>query len=126
MSHVPPSPLTPSPVSGLSERDVLLTLFDLGRQVASVIDFEELLQRIPELIGRLKQAGKNSSLDNLSPREFEVLTLLGSGFSLKEVGARIGIDEKTVGTYRARLMTKLHLSTKTDLFRIALESGVIE
>jgi DNA-binding NarL/FixJ family response regulator len=80
----------------------------------------------PELIGQLKQAGKDSLLDNLSPREFEVLTLLGSGLSLKEVGARIGIDEKTVGTYRARLMTKLHLSTKADLFRIALESGVIE
>ena len=55
MSQVPSSPLTPSPVSGLSERDVLLTLFDLGRQVASVIDFDELLQRIPELIGRLIQ-----------------------------------------------------------------------
>ena len=55
-----------------------------------------------------------------------MLTLLGSGLSLKEVGARIGIDEKTVGTYRARLMTKLHLSSKADLFRIALDSGVIE
>ena len=39
--------------SGLSERDILLTLFDLGRQVASVIEFDELLQKIPELIGRL-------------------------------------------------------------------------
>jgi sigma-B regulation protein RsbU (phosphoserine phosphatase) len=39
--------------SGLSERDILLTLFDLGRQVASVIEFDELVQRIPELIGRL-------------------------------------------------------------------------
>ncbi len=36
-----------------NERDILLTLFDLGRQVASVIDFDELLPRIPELIGRL-------------------------------------------------------------------------
>jgi len=34
---------------------VLLTLFDLGRQVAAVIDFDELLQRIPDLIGRLIQ-----------------------------------------------------------------------
>lgn len=42
-----------SPASALSERDILLTLFDLGRQVASVIDFDTLLQRIPELIGRL-------------------------------------------------------------------------
>ena len=37
------------------EQDVLLTLFDLGRQVASVIELDELLQRIPELIGRLIQ-----------------------------------------------------------------------
>src|SRR6185295_13006887 len=54
MNTTPESARTPSsPVSGLSERDVLLTLFDLGRQVASVIDFGELVQRIPDLIGRL-------------------------------------------------------------------------
>ena len=41
--------------AGSSERDILLTLFDLGRQVASVIDLDELLQRIPDLIGRLIQ-----------------------------------------------------------------------
>ena len=80
----------------------------------------------PELVGQLKQPRKGSSLDNLSPREFEVFTLLGNGLSLKEIGARLGIGEKTVGTYRARIMTKLHLSSRTDLFRIALESGVIE
>ena len=56
MSQTPAPPRTPSsPVSGLSERDVLLTLFDLGRQVTSVIDFGELLQRIPDLIARLIQ-----------------------------------------------------------------------
>jgi sigma-B regulation protein RsbU (phosphoserine phosphatase) len=38
-----------------NERDILLTLFDLGRQVASVIEFEELLQKIPGLIARLIQ-----------------------------------------------------------------------
>jgi sigma-B regulation protein RsbU (phosphoserine phosphatase) len=56
MSQTPPS-VRPSATqaAGLSERDVLLTLFDLGRQVASVIDFDELLQRIPDLIGRLIQ-----------------------------------------------------------------------
>jgi sigma-B regulation protein RsbU (phosphoserine phosphatase) len=43
----------PVPVSHLSEREILLTLFDLGRQVASVIDFDELLPRIPDLIARL-------------------------------------------------------------------------
>jgi sigma-B regulation protein RsbU (phosphoserine phosphatase) len=43
----------PSIASALTEREILLTLFDLGRQVASVIDADELLPRIPELVGRL-------------------------------------------------------------------------
>ena len=41
--------------NGSSERDILLTLFDLGKQVASVVELDELLQRMPELIGRLIQ-----------------------------------------------------------------------
>src|ERR1044072_8505030 len=53
MSQTPPSVRPPAAHATGSERDVLLTLFDLGRQVASVIDFDELLQRIPDLIGRL-------------------------------------------------------------------------
>ncbi len=52
MSHSP----TPTPDStSASEYDVLRTLFDLGRQVASVVDFDELLERIPDLIRRLIQ-----------------------------------------------------------------------
>ncbi len=46
-SHSPPPTL-----SG-NERDILLTLFDLGRKVASVIDLDELLPRIPDLVHRL-------------------------------------------------------------------------
>ena len=37
----------------MSERDILLTMFDLGRQVTAVLDVEELLQKTPELIRRL-------------------------------------------------------------------------
>lgn len=52
MSHQPAADTTVPPLSG-SERDILLTLFDLGRKIASVIDLDELLPRIPELVGRL-------------------------------------------------------------------------
>ena len=37
----------------MSERDILLTMFDLGRQVTAVLDVDELLQKTPELIRRL-------------------------------------------------------------------------
>src|SRR5512140_2331440 len=36
-----------------SDQQLLTTLFDLGRQVTSVLDLDELLQRIPQLISRL-------------------------------------------------------------------------
>ena len=52
MSHQPAADTAAPPLSG-SERDILLTLFDLGRKIASVIDLDELLPRIPELVGRL-------------------------------------------------------------------------
>jgi sigma-B regulation protein RsbU (phosphoserine phosphatase) len=35
------------------EREIVTTLFDLGRQITSVLDFDELLRQIPRLIGRL-------------------------------------------------------------------------
>ncbi len=47
-----PSLHNPPALTG-DERDILLTLFDLGRKVASVIDLDELLPRIPELVRRL-------------------------------------------------------------------------
>lgn len=45
MEHAPAQPAT--------EHDVLLTLFDLGRQVTSVLELSELLPKIPELVARL-------------------------------------------------------------------------
>ena len=37
----------------MSERDILLTMFDLGRQVTAVLDINELFEKTPELIRRL-------------------------------------------------------------------------
>jgi sigma-B regulation protein RsbU (phosphoserine phosphatase) len=50
--HESSTPTGP-PTDAATERDVLLTLFDMGRQVASVVELDELLERVPELIGRL-------------------------------------------------------------------------
>ena len=57
MNHGPTSEGTP-PVdtagpAGPADNELVTTLFDLGRQVTSVLDFEDLLQQIPRLIGRL-------------------------------------------------------------------------
>jgi sigma-B regulation protein RsbU (phosphoserine phosphatase) len=53
----PPAPSTGAPASATanhaSDQQLLATLFDLGRQVTSVLDLDELLRKIPELIARL-------------------------------------------------------------------------
>jgi len=53
MMRQPPSPSASPLTAGSNERDILLTLFDLGRQVASEIEFDELLGKVPELLRRL-------------------------------------------------------------------------
>jgi DNA-binding NarL/FixJ family response regulator len=61
---------------------------------------------------------------DLSAREREILLLLGSGKSLKEIGARLTLSPKTVSTYRSRILTKLALKTNADLVRYVIEQGL--
>ena len=61
----------------------------------------------------------------LSYREYEVLCLLGSGRSVKEVAAMLSLSPKTASTYRARLLEKMRLSTNADLVRYAAQHGLI-
>ena len=53
MDHQPASDAPPQGHAFASDHDLVTTLFDLGREVAAVLDFDELLEKIPRLIGRL-------------------------------------------------------------------------
>jgi DNA-binding NarL/FixJ family response regulator len=77
-----------------------------------------------KLLNRLTCASENDALAQLSAREFEVLTLLGRGLTVKAAGLLMGISLKTVSTYRTRLMEKLTLSSSGEIVKFALQSGV--
>ncbi|MBI5118486.1 response regulator transcription factor [Candidatus Poribacteria bacterium] len=72
------------------------------------------------------QKTDTDSLESLSTREFQVLRHLGTGHSLKETAQALGISEKTVSTYRSRLLEKLELRTTADIIRFALEKRLLE
>jgi DNA-binding NarL/FixJ family response regulator len=55
----------------------------------------------------------------LSTREVEVLKLLASGKRNKEVAEGLNLNEKTVSTYKARLMRKLNVDNMVDLLQQA-------
>jgi len=69
-------------------------------------------------------AGDNPT-DRLSPREIEVLRQLALGYTNKELANRLELSVKSVETYRARVSEKLGLSGRAELFRYALENGMI-
>jgi two-component system, NarL family, response regulator NreC len=62
----------------------------------------------------------------LSPREAEVLRLLAQGHTYKETADRLAVSVKTVETHRKRLSEKLGLNSRADLFRFAVQSGLLE
>ena len=61
----------------------------------------------------------------LSDREYEVLCLLGSGRTVKETAGSLQLSPKTVSTYRARILEKMHATTNADLVRYAALHGLI-
>ncbi len=63
--------------------------------------------------------------DRLSPREFEVLRLLGSGKAVGGIAAELNLSVKTVSTYRARLLEKMRMETTAELIRYAVEHEIV-
>lgn len=90
---------------------------------------EDLIDVIRTVLagGRIKTSPYWISLrPGLSDREIQVLSLLTKGMTRKEIARVLRIHEKTVSTYRARLLEKLHLHTLVDLIRYAAEEGFVE
>lgn len=65
--------------------------------------------------------GKVAGFAALSAAERRVLRELSHGKTAKEISRASGVGASTIGTYRARILAKLHLSTTADLVRYAVE-----
>ena len=64
--------------------------------------------------------------ETLSHREFEVMKMIASGASLKQVGEQLRISPKTVTTYRARIIEKTGLPNNAALTRYMLENNLLD
>ena len=69
---------------------------------------------------------KNGSYLELSARELEVLTLIAKGYGNKEISDLLFISVKTVESYKAKIMTKLDLKTRSELVEYALKKKLLQ
>jgi DNA-binding NarL/FixJ family response regulator len=68
----------------------------------------------------------NSTADRLTPRQKEVVQLLGAGKTTKEAAAILGVSVKTAETHRANIMRRLNCHSVTELVRYAVRNQIIE
>lgn len=78
--------------------------------------------------GFLGREGKraNKPAAALSERESEVLRLIASGYSNKEIAAKLGLSVKTVEAHKANAMRKLDLKGRIDIVKYAVLQGWLD
>jgi DNA-binding NarL/FixJ family response regulator len=70
-------------------------------------------------------AATDPELEQLTPREREVLRLIARGYAYKEVARDLGISSKTVETHVSSVLRKLQLSNRHQLTRWATERRIV-
>lgn len=136
--------------SGIECRSLILSLhpedvyasraFKLGSvgYISKTAPFEEVRVAIQKVAdgGRYVSAGLAEKLafnetenmmphETLSDREFQVMILLAKGKSLLDIADRIFISDKTVSTYRTRILKKMNMQSNAELTIYAMKNKLI-
>jgi DNA-binding NarL/FixJ family response regulator len=83
----------------------------------------KISQEVWSMIRRPKR--DRTGLAALSQREFDVLTMLGTGATLQDCARQMDVSTSTVSTYRTRILEKLNLNSTSELIRFAIEHGLV-
>jgi DNA-binding NarL/FixJ family response regulator len=63
--------------------------------------------------------------ETLSDREYEVLRLIASGKTVTEISEILSLSDKTISTYRARLLEKMGMRTSAELTHYAIQNKLV-
>lgn len=63
--------------------------------------------------------------ENLSNREFQILCLIAAGKTVSEIARELHLSVKTVSTYRARILEKMHMKTNAALAHYAITNRLV-
>jgi FixJ family two-component response regulator len=96
------------------------------------VDDQVLLDAIFQALEKDRKNSRNQAevkfiqdrLKSLTPREYEVFTLITVGQLNKQVAYELGTGEKTIKIHRARIMKKMHCESLAQLVRLAEKAGI--
>jgi PAS domain S-box-containing protein len=71
-----------------------------------------------------RRARASERINQLSPRQLEVLRLVAGGLRNKQIAWELGLSEKTVKMHRGIAMEKLGVQSSADMIRLAVEAGI--
>jgi len=102
--------------------------------LAKPLDSGELTARVRRSLGRVAAKGDKANGNgnghrneaNLSPRELEILALLGTGRTQTEIAAALVISSKTVATHIQHILAKLGVNTRAQAVAAAFQRGLVE
>ena len=83
------------------------------------------LTSVPAVLARAVLEGESPDGRVLTPREREILTLLGEGLVNKEIAVRLALSEHTVKTHLAAIYEKLDASNRAEAVATGLRRGLI-
>jgi two-component system, NarL family, invasion response regulator UvrY len=79
-----------------------------------------------KLVSDLSKKNDITLHELLSEREFQIMCFLAKGIPIKEIGKKLFLSERTVSTYRTRLLEKLEMKSNTELALYAYKNDLIE
>jgi len=89
-----------------------------GRYVSSAL--------AEKLVVHFQRDSDQFARESLSNREFEVMRLIASGKTVSEIAAMLSLSDKTISTYRARLMEKMGMKTNAVLTRYSVLHHLVD
>jgi len=92
---------------------------------ASLVDPRMTTTVLKEFRRLASQVGQDQGLAGLTPKEVEILKLLATGLSNKEIGRELCLAEKTVKNYLSTVFQKLQISDRVQAAIYALKHGLL-
>lgn len=78
-----------------------------------------------KLIFALNNNKNKTPHEALSDREFQVFCMLAESKPSKEIAAELYLSEKTISTYRSRILSKMQLKNNSELIHYAVKNGLV-